>query len=126
MNKMSDPSETKQATLPANEAFDPEALRVAFGSGETHELVVVDSDRVDDDAYVDGRRGGREQPLTLEGPGPSSTDLDGTFVYHGSVSQAKDSETATVKLGLAAELYPNQSVTVEEIEAIDTEDMEEL
>lgn len=118
---MSNLSETKRDTLPADEAFNPEALRVTFGSGETHELVVVDSDRVDDDAYVDGQRGGREQPLTLEGPGAASADLDGTYVYHATVSQEKDSDTATVHLELAPDLYPDQSVTVEEIQPVSME-----
>jgi hypothetical protein len=118
---MSDPSETKQATLPASEAFNLEALLVTFGSGETHELVVVDSDRVDDDAYVDGQHGSRVQPLTLEGPGAASADLDGTYVYHGTVLQKKGSDTATVHLELAPDLYPDQSVTVEAIESVSIE-----
>jgi hypothetical protein len=102
--------------LPADEAFDPDALRVTTASGETLELVVVGGDRIDEDAYVDGRHGGRSQPLTLEGPGPSGGD--GTYVYNATVSQSKNSETATIKLWLPDDLYPDQSVTVEEIEPV--------
>jgi hypothetical protein len=105
--------------LPAEEAFDPDALRVTTASGETLELVVVGSDRIDEDAYVDGKYGGRSQPLTLEGPGPDGED--GTYVYHASVTQPRESETATVDLELPSDYYPNQSVTVEAIEAISME-----
>lgn len=88
-------------TIPADNAFNPVQLRFTRADGETFEMEVVDSDIVDEDAYVNGRYGGRSQPLTLEGEydGPQG---EGTYVLHAKVTQEKRSDNAEVSLWIPA------------------------
>lgn len=108
-------------TLPPDEAFDPERLKFTTASGEQLNLAVVGGDSIEEDAYIDGRYGGRRQYLTLEGEydGPVG---DGYYVFHSTLTQSEGSDRVEVPLWLAgsvSESGEDEQISVTDVEVLD-------
>jgi len=85
---------TKSATLPLDDALDATQFIVETHNGKTLDLLVVDADETDTDAYVGDRYGGTEKRLTAE-----SHDLwKGTCVFGVRIAAPKYSDTARINI----------------------------
>ena len=109
------------ATLPSEEAFDPAQLRFTTADGEQVDLEVVGNDGIEEDAYVDGRYGGRRQSITLEGEydGPCG---EGYYVFRSTLAQKKRNDHVEVQLWISE--VCTDSGEEEEITIIDVEVLE--
>lgn len=105
-------------TLDVDDAIDADRFLATTADGEELELLSVDDNIADRDAWVDGKPGGTRKHFTFE-----AKREDGVYVFHGTITAPRRSDEGDFELSVAKSF--TESGDEEPIDLADVEILED-